>query len=99
MLCCAGKWGEVLLWDARCQQPVGTLHAPSAALGPCVGVQLDDWKLVTGFAVEDGCGEHCLGVYDIRAAASSRSAPWQTPVKELKAQARVTAFQVGVGHC
>jgi hypothetical protein len=70
---------------------------------PCLGVQLDDWKLVTGWAQPRGA-HHALQVYDIRAVGGSSSSasgssggPWQQPVLELVAPSRITCFQVGRG--
>lgn len=44
----AGRHGSVVLFDLRCRDAVGCLAVEGASAGPCVGVQLDDWKLVTG---------------------------------------------------
>jgi hypothetical protein len=99
-----GRAGEVRLWDLRSAELVGCLFAPKAAaakgcLGACacVGVQLDDWKLVTGFV---GSEEQLLEVHDIRAAgtmsasSSSFCSSWQMPVLQLQAPAKITCFQV-----
>jgi hypothetical protein len=88
-LVAAGRAGCVALWDVRESsgggRPVGVLRAPpppaaAAAVGApapaCVGVQLDEWKLVTGFAGAGFAGpgvEHSLAVFDIRAAGGSGS--------------------------
>lgn len=94
----------MVLWDVRCQQPVGTLRPDGYCdstssstsgqhpdrLAPCIGVQLDEWRMVTGFAD----GEHSIGVYDMRAATSSAQAnSWREPVQVLTANARITSFQ------
>lgn len=58
----AGRAGSVVLWDLRCQQAVGTINQPRVGGGstpldaPCVGVQLDEWKLVTGWVGGGGGG-------------------------------------------
>ncbi|GIL53528.1 hypothetical protein Vafri_9114 [Volvox africanus] len=71
---------------------------------PCVGVQMDEWKLVCGF----NDGRHLLHVYDIRslpkagtAAATSGGASggslarrdWHEPLMSLKAPSRINTFQ------
>ncbi|KXZ53689.1 hypothetical protein GPECTOR_6g606 [Gonium pectorale] len=65
---------------------------------PCVGVQMDEWKLVCGF----NDGRHQLKVYDIRAvprgqagggAAVAPWRPWHEPLMTLTAPSRVNAFQ------
>lgn len=53
----AGRAGGVVLFDLRSQEPVGAVRAGGAGkphAAPCVGVQLDDWKLLTGFAAASG---------------------------------------------
>lgn len=72
----------------------GAAAAEAAAAPPsCVGVQLDDWKLVTGF--RDGSNQ--LHVYDIRALSkghgSTARGVWQRPLMTLAAPARINAFQ------
>ncbi|KAI8463881.1 MAG: hypothetical protein J3K34DRAFT_133697 [Monoraphidium minutum] len=56
---------------------------------PCVGVQLDDWKLVTGWG-----GARSLGVYDLRSLPGGSPRPgWAEPVLTLRTPARVTCFR------
>ncbi|KAG2499771.1 hypothetical protein HYH03_002068 [Edaphochlamys debaryana] len=96
---------------------MGAIAAAAAATGagaagvggggrgaPCVGVQMDEWKLVCGF--HDG--RHQLQVYDVRslpttgptvdgsggsAAGVRRRRPWFEPLMTLTAPARINAFQ------
>ncbi len=57
---------------------------------PCVGVQLDDWKLVTGWAAD-----RALSVYDVRSlAGGAPKRGWARPVMRLETPARVTCFKV-----
>eukprot|EP00878_Enallax_costatus_P006944 GHUV01007277.1.p1 GENE.GHUV01007277.1~~GHUV01007277.1.p1 ORF type:complete len:604 (+),score=213.23 GHUV01007277.1:1623-3434(+) len=66
-LVAAGRAGSVVLWDLRSQDAVGMLtpsshdihngsNSPGIHSAPCVGVQLDDWKLVTGWTAGDAGG-------------------------------------------
>ncbi|PNH03613.1 Guanine nucleotide-binding protein subunit beta-like protein, partial [Tetrabaena socialis] len=81
--------------------------AAAAAVGggggggaPCVGVQMDEWKLVTGF----NDGRCTLHVYDTRSLPRSTAGgcgggggggarPWSVPLMTLAAPARITSFQ------
>ncbi|WIA31181.1 hypothetical protein OEZ86_001186 [Tetradesmus obliquus] len=83
-LVAAGRAGSVVLWDLRSQEAVGSispslLGKPSNA--PCIGVQLDDWKLVTGWAGSSGASSSSGGscwwrsTTDIAAAAAAAEAP------------------------
>lgn len=70
-----GNAAGVVLWDVRTQEAVGSIPAGGsgsrfAAGSPskrgssskslsCVGVQLDDWRLVTGFAAHGSSGGGC----------------------------------------
>jgi len=95
-LVAASRAGEVVLWDMRSAEVVGSIacSGPSsgaeAAAPPCVGVQLDDYKLVTGWA-----GANALSVYDVRSLGGSQHrANWQQPVLTFEADARITCFKV-----
>jgi hypothetical protein len=80
----AGRAGSVVLWDLRSQEAVGAI-SPSLlgkpANTPCIGVQLDDWKLVTGWAGTSGASSSNGGSCwwrsntDIAAAAAAAEAP------------------------
>jgi hypothetical protein len=79
----AGRAGSVVLWDLRSQEAVGAI-SPSLlgkpANAPCIGVQLDDWKLVTGWAGSSGASSSSGGSCwwrsstDIAAAAAAAEA-------------------------
>jgi hypothetical protein len=79
---------------------------PSSQAGPaCVGVQLDEWKLLAGFN-DGGCQ---LSVFDVRSLSGpspggsgwpaggrhcAARRPWTQPLMALTAPARIQAFQV-----
>jgi len=66
--------------------------AGGGAAAPCVGVQLDDWKLLTGWSTS-----RSLCVYDVRSLGGSQPrTSWQQPVMTLETSARVTCFKVRV---
>lgn len=68
----------------------GAAGTAAAAAPPCMGVQLDDWKLVAGWAGP----ERALRVYDLRSlAGGSPRAGWAAPVLTLRTPARVTCFR------
>ncbi|EFJ47152.1 hypothetical protein VOLCADRAFT_92304 [Volvox carteri f. nagariensis] len=63
---------------------------------PCVGAQLDEWKLVCGF----NDGRHLLHVYDIRSipkvgcgGGGGARRDWHQPLMTLKAPNRINTFQ------
>ncbi|GLC60336.1 hypothetical protein PLESTB_001601200 [Pleodorina starrii] len=65
----------------------------------CVGVQMDEWKLVCGF----NDGRHQLHLYDIRSLPKASAAAaggtggarrdWHVPLMTLKATGRINTFQ------
>ncbi|MEW5306961.1 MAG: hypothetical protein WDW36_009388 [Sanguina aurantia] len=83
----------------------GPAAAAAAAAGPprCVGVQLDEWKLVVGF--QDG--SHSLTVHDTRAVSGRAGSGgngsyargsgivqgWEMPVQILTAPSQINSFQ------
>jgi hypothetical protein len=98
--------------DTRTQGLVGTL--PLGSGGPpareCVGVQLDEWKLVVASNAPDTGGpgkapEGLITVHDIRAAGRAgctavAATRWSEPLVSLPAPGRITCFQVGqLVHC
>ncbi|KIY92874.1 hypothetical protein MNEG_15089 [Monoraphidium neglectum] len=69
--------------------PVAGAGSAANALAPCVGVQLDDWKLVSGWGPS-----RSLAVYDLRSlSGGAPRAGWARPALELLAPARVTCFR------
>lgn len=102
-LLAAGGAGKVCLWDLRNQERVGTLAMTATDQDPlrrCVGVQLDDWKLVESFAD----GTNTIAVHDIRCISGNptqigatkihpRPTGWLTPVQVLAAPAKVHTFE------
>lgn len=83
----AGGGGPAAAADAHGEGGPGA--AGGFAPAPCVGVQLDDWKLVAGWGPA-----RSLEVYDIRSLSGSEpGARWREPVMTLQAPARVTCFR------
>lgn len=91
--------------DTRTQGVVGTLPLVSgpAPARHCVGLQLDDWKLVVGSNAGEGSlppggPPGMITVHDIRAAGRPEgggASRWTSPLVSLPAPGRITCFQVG----
>ncbi|KAJ9533809.1 hypothetical protein QJQ45_026901, partial [Haematococcus lacustris] len=103
-----GRQGEGRGIGAAAAAPGGLLgSAGSRGQGPvqgsrCVGLQLDDWKLVVGCNPGRCSGSPAgpargglagvVTVHDMR-AAHTRNGRWRQPVMQLQAPARVNCFQ------